>query len=232
MRRCAAGSRSCALLLVGWPLGRALREGGRERRRRGIRASAQVGCASTQPTSRAIRRYCRRARRAAVRHRRRRGQQIGDGDRWKRPSLAASNGQEGGGDNSPGHCSTALQSALHLYSSTALYTLHPLHPPSGWLGASTLISLSCPRRRSFNHVPPEHRPPTIDQSTIVGPQRPGTPQRPAAMDAAPHGPYGRRADARPASVGRLSGLSGRCRPRCCRSGPSHAQRHPHNLRQL
>jgi len=31
-----------------------------------------------------------------------------------------------------------------------------------------------------------------------------TPQRPAAMDAAPHGPYGRRADARPASVGRLS----------------------------
>ena len=27
--------------------------------------------------------------------------------------------------------STALQSALHLYSSTALYTLHPLHPPSG-----------------------------------------------------------------------------------------------------
>jgi len=25
---------------------------------------------------------------------------------------------------------TALQSALHLYSSTALYTLHPLHPPS------------------------------------------------------------------------------------------------------
>ena len=50
---------------------------------------------------------------------------------------------------------------------------------------------------------------SIDQSTIVGPQRPGTPQRPAAMDAAPHGPYGRRADARPASVGRLSGLSGR-----------------------
>ena len=30
------------------------------------------------------------------------------------------------------YSSTALQSALHLYSSTALYTLHPLHPPSGW----------------------------------------------------------------------------------------------------
>ena len=31
--------------------------------------------------------------------------------------------------------STVLQSALHLYSSTALYTLHPLHPPSlsSWL---------------------------------------------------------------------------------------------------
>ena len=27
------------------------------------------------------------------------------------------------------YSSTALQSALHLYSSTALYTLHPLHPP-------------------------------------------------------------------------------------------------------
>jgi hypothetical protein len=31
------------------------------------------------------------------------------------------------------YSSTALQSALHLYSSTALYTLHPLHPPSGIL---------------------------------------------------------------------------------------------------
>ena len=29
------------------------------------------------------------------------------------------------------YSSTALQSALHLYSSTTLYTLHPLHPPSG-----------------------------------------------------------------------------------------------------
>ena len=29
------------------------------------------------------------------------------------------------------YSSTALQSALHLYSSTVLYTLHPLHPPSG-----------------------------------------------------------------------------------------------------
>ena len=28
------------------------------------------------------------------------------------------------------YSSTALQSALHLYSSTALYILHPLHPPS------------------------------------------------------------------------------------------------------
>ena len=29
------------------------------------------------------------------------------------------------------YSSTALSSTLHLYSSTALYTLHPLHPPSG-----------------------------------------------------------------------------------------------------
>ena len=29
------------------------------------------------------------------------------------------------------YSSTALSSALQLYSSTALYTLHPLHPPSG-----------------------------------------------------------------------------------------------------
>ena len=28
------------------------------------------------------------------------------------------------------YSSTALSSTLHLYSSTALYTLHPLHPPS------------------------------------------------------------------------------------------------------
>ena len=31
------------------------------------------------------------------------------------------------------YSSTALQSALHLYSSTALYTLHPLHPPSEFI---------------------------------------------------------------------------------------------------
>ena len=32
------------------------------------------------------------------------------------------------------YSSTALQSALHLYNSTALYTLHPLlHPPSARL---------------------------------------------------------------------------------------------------
>ena len=33
------------------------------------------------------------------------------------------------------YSSTALSSALHLYSSTALYTLHPLHPPSSSVGA-------------------------------------------------------------------------------------------------
>ena len=45
--------------------------------------------------------------------------------------------------------------------------------------SSTLISLSCRRRRSFNVERPSRNPPaTIDQSTIVGPQRP------AAMDAA------------------------------------------------
>ena len=38
------------------------------------------------------------------------------------------------------YSSTALRSALHLYSSTALYTLHPLHPPSGL----------CPRRSRSN----------------------------------------------------------------------------------
>ena len=44
---------------------------------------------------------------------------------------------------------------------------------------ATLISLSCPRRRSFNVERPSRNPPaTIDQSTIVGPQRP------AAMEAA------------------------------------------------
>ena len=93
--------------------------------------------------------------------------------------------------------------------------------------SSTLISLSCRRRRSFNrrtsHLNTARRRSISPQSSAR------TPQRPAAMDAAPHGPYGRRADARPASVGRLSGLSGRCRPRCCRSGPLHA---PHKQRQL
>ena len=34
------------------------------------------------------------------------------------------------------YSSTALQSALHLYSSTALYTLHPLHPPSASAAAA------------------------------------------------------------------------------------------------
>ena len=41
------------------------------------------------------------------------------------------------------YSSTALQSALHLYSSTALYTLHPLHPPSGagegWIRAARTL---------------------------------------------------------------------------------------------
>ena len=36
------------------------------------------------------------------------------------------------------YSSTALQSALHLYSSTALYTLHPLHPPSVCAAAGAL----------------------------------------------------------------------------------------------
>ena len=36
------------------------------------------------------------------------------------------------GTSSRGGCiALQLYSALHLYSSTALYTLHPLHPPSG-----------------------------------------------------------------------------------------------------
>ena len=41
------------------------------------------------------------------------------------------------------YSSTAHQSALHLYSSTALYTLHPLHPPSGggW------VTENCGRQR-------------------------------------------------------------------------------------
>ena len=44
------------------------------------------------------------------------------------------------------YSSTALQSALHLYSSTALYTLHPLHPPSGRWGPcpSPTPRLACP----------------------------------------------------------------------------------------
>ena len=95
--------------------------------------------------------------------------------------------------------------------------------------AVSLLTLSCPRRRSFNrrtsHLNTARR-------RLISPQSSArTPQRPAAMDAAPTAPtgrYGRRADARPASVGRLSGLSGRCRPRCCRSGPLHA---PHKQRQ-
>ena len=43
------------------------------------------------------------------------------------------------------YSSTALQSALHLYSSTALYTLHPLHPPSA---PRTRLTRSSPSRRS------------------------------------------------------------------------------------
>ena len=44
------------------------------------------------------------------------------------------------------YSSTALRSALHLYSSTALYTLHPLHPPSARMGprlAPHLASRRC-----------------------------------------------------------------------------------------
>ena len=38
------------------------------------------------------------------------------------------------------YSSTALSSALHLYSSTALYTLHPLHPPSEFPTRSCLVT--------------------------------------------------------------------------------------------
>ena len=46
------------------------------------------------------------------------------------------------------YSSTALQSALHLYSSTALYTLHPLHPPSlsaphARVGSGSPLLLTC-----------------------------------------------------------------------------------------
>ena len=43
------------------------------------------------------------------------------------------------------YSSTALQSALHLYSSTALYTLHPLHPPSEDDGAEERTTRVGPR---------------------------------------------------------------------------------------
>ena len=45
------------------------------------------------------------------------------------------------------YSSTALQSALHLYSSTALYTLHPLHPPSGPTQARKRICEAWPLMR-------------------------------------------------------------------------------------
>ena len=35
-----------------------------------------------------------------------------------------------------------LYSALHLYSSTALYTLHPLHPPSAWFTSNFATKLA------------------------------------------------------------------------------------------
>ena len=44
------------------------------------------------------------------------------------------------------YSSTALQSALHLYSSTALYTLHPLHPPSVSAAARRSTAAGSPRR--------------------------------------------------------------------------------------
>ena len=64
--------------------------------------------------------------------------------------------------------------ALHLYSSTALYTLHPLHPPSGWgqgwhaLRAARMRSLSQGRvgkggrgRRSMTASSTAHKGPAV-----------------------------------------------------------------------
>ena len=53
------------------------------------------------------------------------------------------------------YSSTALQSALHLYSSTALYTLHPLHPPSGpALNDHDGERARAPKRRERRRAPP------------------------------------------------------------------------------
>ena len=65
------------------------------------------------------------------------------------------------------YSSTALSSALHLYSSTALYTLHPLHPPSaqlcpprGIFWPLEFIELSSRKDDSSDahcdHLPPSH----------------------------------------------------------------------------
>ena len=52
-----------------------------------------------------------------------------------------------GGASSRGGCrALQLYSALHLYSSTALYTLHPLHPPSGPGGPRALPGPACHSR--------------------------------------------------------------------------------------
>ena len=51
------------------------------------------------------------------------------------------------------YSSTALQSALHLYSSTALYTLHPLHPPSAFDWTDEMIAEKRDRHRDVGGSP-------------------------------------------------------------------------------
>ena len=59
-------------------------------------------------------------------------------------SLVLKSAQSSGPSHDTGHGTRALQSALQLYSSTALYTLHPLHPPSGCATASTTLTYFLP----------------------------------------------------------------------------------------
>ena len=61
------------------------------------------------------------------------------------------------------YSSTALQSALHLYSSTALYALHPLHPPSG-----SRCDLGSPRTQMARHGDQLR----VDQNLGLHPPRP------------------------------------------------------------
>ena len=59
------------------------------------------------------------------------------------------------------YSSTALQSALHLYSSIALYTLHPLHPPSGLWHLSSVVAFRTRARRATRVAPRGHEPSAI-----------------------------------------------------------------------